>query len=324
MTAFAIKTNFRKNDYVSHRVGSPIVNTLFIDFIKETIDRKRRRISEGHANNIKTVIYHIDRFCDKYDAVIYTNSVTSDFLDDFINYLEEEGLRKSYIKAIVDMVKGMAKRAGYYGYAVDPTYDEVKVTDEKANTVFLSMNEITRIYYFVGLTKFQKRIRDLFIVGCLTGLRYSDYSTLTPENFSGDFIVKMTKKTKKKVIIPVHDYVREIYAKYDGEISQGLTIQHFNRYIKMICKKVGINDKVIVNYTQGGKMVTKTKEKWEMISSHTARRSAATNMYLTGRLKTYEIMSVTGHSTESAFFRYIRITGEDTAQRVQGDAFFRK
>jgi hypothetical protein len=52
---------------------------------------------------------------------------------------------------------------------------------------------------------------------------------------------------------------------------------------------------------------TDTKPKYEFISSHTARRSAATNMYLTGRMKTYEIMSLTGHTTEKSFFRYIRV-----------------
>lgn len=188
----------------------------------------------------------------------------------------------------------------------------------------LSLNEITRIYYFVGLTKKQQRIRDLFVVGCLTALRYSDYSTLTKDNFTADRIVKVTKKTGKKVILPIHDYVREIYKKYDGEISSGLSIQHFNRYVKLICKKVGLTDPITFNYTKGGKFNTETKQKWELISSHTARRSAATNLYLTGRLKTFEIMSLTGHTTEKSFFKYIKVTSEDISKTISGDTFFRK
>ena len=89
-------------------------------------------------------------------------------------------------------------------------------------------------------------------------------------------------------------------------------------------KKIGFNETVSYSYTRGGKLNTDTKEKWEMISSHTARRSAATNMYLTGRMKTYEIMQLTGHTTEKNFFRYIKVTSDDTAKSISGDVFFRK
>lgn len=324
MGALTLVKTRQGRDYINHRVGDQITGVLFADFIRDTTARRARRISDGHRRNIDTLVFHIENFCSKNDVVLYTNSVTAEFMDDFLAYLESRGLKKSYIKSIIDKLKGFAKRAGFYGYKVDPSYDEVDVDSEAASAVFLTMNEITRIYYFRGLTRFQERIRDLFVVGCLTGLRYSDYSTLTPDDFQGDFIVKMTRKTRRKVIIPIHDYVREIYRKYDGEVSPGLTIQHFNRYIKMICQRIGLTDPVTSNFTKGGRLVTMTTQKWEMISSHTARRSAATNMYLTGRLKTYEIMAITGHSTESAFFKYIRITSEDTAKRVQGDVFFRK
>ncbi len=278
----------------------------------------------SYLSNYSTVVYHLKNFSEINDAEIFTNSVNEEFLDDFICYLEEQNLRLTYIKSLLSLVKSMARKSGSYGYAVDCTFDDVDIDDEDSFSVYLSLNEITRIYYFVGLTKKQQRIRDLFIVGCLTALRYSDYSTLTKENFTSDRIIKVTKKTNKKVILPIHDYVREIYNKYDGEISSGLSIQHFNRYVKMICKKVGLVDNITFNYTKGGKLTTDTKQKWELISSHTARRSAATNMYLTGRLKTFEIMALTGHTTEKSFFKYIKVTNEDISKTISGDNFFRK
>ena len=61
-----------------------------------------------------------------------------------------------------------------------------------------------------------------------------------------------------------------------------------------------------------------------MVSSHTARRSAATNMYQTGRMKTYEIMALTGHSTEKSFFRYIRTSEDDRVKQIAGDNYFKK
>ena len=190
------------------------------------------------------------------------------------------------------------------------------------------MNEITRIYYYKfakqDKRKAKERIRDLFVIGCLTALRYSDYSTLTQDDLQGCFIVKRTRKTNVDVKVPAHDYVKEIFEKYDGDIPTGLCIQHFNKYLKVIMREIGLTDKVSYSFTQGGKLHTVTKEKWELISSHTARRSAATNMYLTGRMKTLEIMKLTGHRSEHNFFRYIRLTGDDTAKSISGDMFFRK
>lgn len=225
-------------------------------------------------------------------------------------------------------MQSLVRRASQYNYAVDNTYDEIDLRYEPINAVFLSMNEITRIYYY----KFEKqdkrrakeRIRDMFVLGCLTALRYSDYSRLTSQNLIDGYIVIRTKKTNVDVKVPAHDYVKEIFAKYTGQVPAGLCIQYFNKYLKVIMKEIGLNDKITFSYTKGGKLHTVTREKWELISSHTARRSAATNMYLTGRMKTLEIMKLTGHRTEQNFFRYIRLTGDDTARSISGDMFFKK
>lgn len=254
--------------------------------------------------------------------------MTAEFLDDFIIYLENQNLRHNTIVGYILKIQSIVRKASQYNYAVDSTYDEIDMHLEETNAVFLSMNEITRIYYY----KFEKqdkrrakeRIRDLFVIGCLTALRYSDYSTLTKDNLCNGYIVKRTKKTNVDVKVPAHDYVKEIFAKYNGNIPGGLCIQYFNKYLKVIMKEIGLNDLVTYSYTQGGKLKTVTREKWELISSHTARRSAATNMYLTGRMKTLEIMKLTGHRSEQNFFRYIRLTCDDTARSISGDMFFRK
>lgn len=222
----------------------------------------------------------------------------------------------------------MIRKASQYNYAVDATYDAIDIRMEPTFAVFLSMNEITRIYYYKfenqDKRKAKERIRDLFVVGCLTALRYSDYSTLTADNLQNGYIVKRTPKTNVDVKVPVHDYVKEIFAKYNGQIPSGLCIQYFNKYLKLIMREIGLHDKITFSYTEGGKLKTVPRKKWELISSHTARRSAATNMYLTGRMKTLEIMKLTGRRSEQNFFRYIRLTNDDTARSKSGDMFFRK
>lgn len=230
----------------------------------EVLEKRSRRKSEHYAAVYDAIIKHIDGFSEEYDCDIFTNSVTAEFLDDFIIYLENQNLRHNTIVGYILKIQSMVRRAGQYNYAVDSTYDEIDMRLEETNAVFLSMNEITRIYYYKFLNqdkrKAKERIRDLFVVGCLTALRYSDYSTLTKDNFQGDYLVKRTKKTNVDVKVPAHDYVKEIFAKYNGNIPGGLCIQYFNKYLKVIMREIGLNDLITYSYTQGGKLVTATRE----------------------------------------------------------------
>lgn len=318
-----------RKDYINHfRQSKPLEGIFFTDFIRSTLEKRSRRKSEHYAAVYDAIIKHIDAFSEEFDCDVFTNSVTAEFLDDFIIYLEDQGLRHNTIVGYIRKIQTLARRASRYNYAVDTTYDEIDLKEEPTNAVFLTMNEIARIYYYKfekqDKRKAKERIRDLFVVGCLTALRYSDYSTLTDTNLQNNYIIKRTKKTNVDVKVPAHAYVKEIFKKYGGCIPVGLCIQYVNKYLKLIMKEIGLNDKVTFSYTQGGKLVTVIKEKWELISSHTARRSAATNMYLTGRMKTFEIMKLTGHRTEQNFFRYIRLTNDDTARSISGDMFWSK
>lgn len=311
-----------KNYINDNHIDSPIRDKLLVDFIMEMVNKKNKSIS--YKSQYKVLMKHVNEFSEKYDCMIYTNSVTEDFIEDFIGHLRDKNMRNNTVKGLIEKIKAMTKKAGNYGYAVNRTFDEISVPEEDTCSIALSMNDITRIYYYTGLTKKQEKIRDLFIVGCLTGMRYSDYSTLTSDNIQKDIIIKKTKKTGVTVHVPVHSYIKELLDKYDGELPKDISIQHFNRSIKTICKKIGLTDKVVFTRTVGHSVVTDTYEMWQVISSHTARRSAATNMYNSGRMKTLQIMLITGHTTEKNFFRYIKIGREENAKNISTDLFFRK
>ena len=239
-----------RKDYINHfRSEKPLEGILFTDFIRDVLEKRSRRKSEHYAAVYDAIIKHIDNFSSEFDCDIFTNSVTAEFIDDFIIYLEDQGLRHNTIVGYILKIQTLVRRASQYNYAVDNTYDEIDLRTEPTNAVFLSMNEITRIYYYKfekqDKRKAKERIRDLFVVGCLTALRYSDYSTLTATNLQNGYIVKRTKKTNVDVKVPAHDYVKEIFAKYNGFVPRGLCIQYFNKYLKVIMKEIGLNDLVI-------------------------------------------------------------------------------
>lgn len=160
----------------------------------------------NYAAVYDAIIKHINNFSEEFDCDIFTNSVTAEFLDDFIIYLEDQGLRHNTIVGYIQKIQTLVRRASQYNYAVDNTYDEIDLQCEPTNAVFLSMNEITRIYYYKfekqDKRKAKERIRDMFVIGCLTALRYSDYSRLTSQNLVDGYIMIRTKKTNVDVKVP--------------------------------------------------------------------------------------------------------------------------
>lgn len=185
---------------------------------------------------------------------------------------------------------------------------------QKVDSVYLSMEEYDLLYN-LDLTGTQEIARDLFLLGCYTALRVSDYSRLKPEDIRDGFLYVEQKKTKQNVVIPVHKRVKEIIEKYGG--SPKLSEQKLNLHIKDICKMAGITE--LIGVRENG--VYTYKEKCQLVSTHTARRSAATNMALNGT-PLRDIMQITGHTSESNLLRYIRITNEQNARRLANNPFF--
>jgi integrase len=107
-----------------------------------------------------------------------------------------------------------------------------------------------------------------------------------------------------------------ILKKYNGSIPK-ISGQKFNVYIKDVCKEAGINESILVR--RSGKHIR--YEKWELVSSHTARRTGLTNMYKAG-IPTYRCMMISGHKTEQVFLTYLRITQEENAQYLKDNPFF--
>lgn len=313
----------KKKDYVSsYSASEPKYGVLFTDFIYKMVAQKQRRMSGSYKENYQTLLFQLNNFIKDNDVILYTNSITEEFLDDFIMYLEDKGYKHNYVDHILTMCKAMVKKAGLNNYAIDPSYMNVELDKEDTFSIYLSTIDISRIYYFDKLTRIETKTKDLFVVGCLTALRYSDYSTLTKSNIDGETIVKVTKKTGVKVHIPMHDILKEIITKYDG-FPAGTTTQNFNREIRKICKKIGFTDPVTYTCTKGGQLISITKPKYELIRSHTARRSAATNMILAG-MQPFQVMAITGHKSEKCFFKYVKLTREQIARQISGNNYFRK
>lgn len=277
--------------------------------------------SETYKAALKNTGQHIERFAKMMRSQVQT-SMSEQEIENFVYYLQERKLMSSTVKNNLGRLKYLLSKAAQWGHEINATINDFNIKDEEVNTIFLTMSEILKIHRFQDLTAREVEIKDYFLIGCLTALRFSDYSRLQRKNFVGNKIVVRTKKTNTPVQVPMHPIVKEIILKYNKELPLAPSIQHFNRKIKIICKKIGFGRKIPYERQIGTERVSVQRPKYQLISSHTARRSAATNMYL-AKIQPYRIMLITGHKTEKSFFRYIRITREENVKVLARHPFFR-
>jgi integrase len=270
------------------------------------------------------------------------DQIDRDFYEKFITYLQNakwyseeidgklitKGYSQNTIGKFIANLKTFLQQATEAG--INTTLDfknrKFAVPSEDVEKIYLRESELMEIYKLnLSDSKGMEAVRDLFLVGCYTALRYSDYTNIKPENIvqsdSGTTIKINTQKTGQRVVIPLHWIVREILQKYDNQLPCSISNQKTNEHLKQIGKKAGITEKISITKTIGGITRTITRPKYELITTHTARRTGATNMYLSG-IPVHSIMKITGHKTESSFLRYLRFDEEDNARILQSNPYF--
>ena len=301
-------------------VRNKTTKKMFAEFIREYLSKSHR--NDGYKRIYSCLVKHIDAYSAYLGQDVYTSSFSEETLEEFVFFLQDQrNLMASTVKGMIERTKSMLQKAYNAGYHVNMTFKDFIYRDEEITTVFLNMTEITRIYYHEFKKKNFEITRDYFVIGCLTALRYSDYSRLRPENFIDRNISIKTKKTKKPVVVPMHPFVREILQKYNNNLPKAFSIQYFNKTIKEVCREVGITELVAYERHKGLNMISIIKPKCDLVSSHTARRSAATNMFLAG-ISTLRIMKITGHNSEQIFMKYIRVSNEENALTLSAHQFF--
>ena len=245
---------------------------------------------------------------------IQLSDVGAQFCELFVSYLQSQGYTnntigreiknlKVFLNALDDERKSLAD------------IDKLKVLREEVDNVYLTEEELQAMHDAELPTKSLDRVRDCFLLLAWTGCRYSDLQQIDKSNIKGDVMTFRQYKTNNKVSIPIHPIVREILDKYNYELPTEISNQKFNDYLKDVARLSGITATESRTRTEGGKLTTTKCEKWQLVTSHTGRRSFATNMYKRG-LPSIMIMSITGHKTESAFLKYIKVRQDEHAQMM--------
>ena len=304
--------------------------TDFIDWVEKEIEVLKMDRKRGSIQVYNTLLKHLKNFSSSRKYKITFNSVNLEFYEQFKDYLinDRKLLNNTFGKQIRTL-KSFLNLATEKGINTNQAYKSrlFKVIEENIDHIYLTEEELETLYDIDLTAKpYLDRVRDLFLIGCHTGLRFSDFTQLKKENLeeskSGFVFNVKTNKTSERVVIPVKSVVIAIWDKHKGRLPRAISNQKMNDYLKELGKIAEIDKSTIIKKTSGTTVREKICPKYELITTHTARRSFATNAYLSG-VPAISIMRITGHKTERAFMKYIKVSQEKNAELLSNHPFFK-
>lgn len=312
-------------DKFFNRIDDNEISTLveygrkFIEDMPNKVSDKGELVTISTLKKYKTVVNKLEQFDVYKNRKVLLKDIDLHFRKEFIEYLGAvDKLSHNTIGRYLKFVKTIVIDAGKNGYKIDTTaMSHFKGFTVKSPKVVLSFNDLERIKRTQFKSENHDLARDWLIIGCYTGQRVSDLFRMTINNIENvrdfRFIILEQVKTGKQVQIPIHHEVESILEKYKGSfppvfvsnVESNKTL--FNRYLKEICEKAGLNQKVKGNLFDGEteRTLLGEYEKYKLVSSHICRRSFATNFYANPNYPTPLLMNITGHSTERMFLEYI-------------------
>jgi integrase len=307
------------NDYKKYLV--PFIK-LYIQEAKGRLNvRTGKKISESSIKKYTTTLNRIVDYEEHIGKKLLLNEINLSFHKSYTNYLKiDHSYSNTYINKIISDLKTILKDAKIKGYPVSVEIESPKFTFKKDPSLdtYLNNQEID-ILFSLDLSDNDRlsNIRDLFIIGLRTGLRISDLKRIHDFHFGNNMLlITRTEKTGAKVEIPLHPQVKAILNKKNGELPRTVSDQKFNLYVKELCERAGFTDKILgrLMNPETGRKERGYFEKYKLISSHTCRRSFATNLY--GKIDDKTIMAITTHKSHKQFLSYIKTTQKEHLEKL--------
>lgn len=309
-------------------------DNLFLVYLDNYIEFRNlkgdtKRVTERKFHQLKT---KFTKFEKKKRKKYLISEIDSHFILNFKRFMMDElkNMESTANDSVRKLKTVLLNARDEHDKTTHKSINKIKIKTIEAVKVFLSFDEIEKIKetHIIG-TELQ-HAKDWLIIGLNTGQRVSDLLRMTKEmiytvtDSSGESfeLIRLTQeKTGSKVSLPINDEVKTILNKYDGNFPPTFGQKGdskfvlFNRYIKKVCELSGITNIVkgrVFNEETKRNEIAET-EKYKLVSSHICRRSFATNYYGDNRFTTAELMSITGHKTETVFLNYIGKTAEEHA-----------
>ncbi len=308
-----------------------VAKITLIDFVNQFVEDSETgvrlkdnqyQLEENTIKPYRTTRKHLISLQTLVKQEFLLTDLNQELHDEFSEYLINDlGMSKNAHSKIIMVLLQVLKYAVKKKLLPSSILSEVQFNTSREETDNIYLNEI-EIELLMNLKEFSNKndeeVRDMFVLGCYTGLRFSNYSKLDLDYLQDGILKTIQIKTKQKVTIPIHPNVKKIIDKYNGVLPNVPTNQEFNRTLKELGKQIPeLNVPFAKQITRRRKKTVEETLKWEKLTTHTARRSFCTNMYLLG-VPVMTIMSISGHKTEKSFRSYIKASGEEHAKIMKG------
>jgi hypothetical protein len=117
--------------------------------------------------------------------------------------------------------------------------------------------------------------------------------------------------------VPIHPVVNTILQKYDNKLPPVPRNNDFNAIIKKVGTKMPcLHVPFTKQITYERELTGILKMKYDYLMTHPARRSFCSNEFIKGTVPMI-IMAISGHKTYKSFMRYIKVSGDQFADKME-------
>ncbi len=291
--------------------GEHKLSISFFDAFDEYIDSSKSIRVNGTIRRYKTNKNFFQEFEKSSNYKIRFDTINLAFYQKITDYaFDERKILNNYYGKIIDGLKSFMRWSYERNYHENTEFNKFKSIKNRIEVIYLTLEELMLLYRYVFTSKKLEQVKDLYCFGCFTGLRFSDIKQLKNANIYIDEIRFNIHKTKTiDHIVPLNQYAKEILNKYKNTIYEPLpkiSNQKLNEYIKDACKIAGINQLTNITRYSGQRRIDKIIPKYELITSHTAKKTFVTNSLILG-MKESVIQQITGNLDPKTFQTYVNI-----------------
>lgn len=282
---------------------------------------QRQKLKESTIKSFRTSKGYLNGFQNYAKKTLIINEITQKEIDAISNYVVnvKKHSLNTHSKFMTDLNQ-IFKYAKENKVITQAMFAELAFDTrrEETDSIYLKEEEISEMYQLKNLpTAKHEIVRDVFVAACFMGLRFSDYTSLNLAKIVNNRLEVIQKKTGKKVTLPIHPLVKEIFTKYNYRLPKIPNNNEFNRLIKEVgalMPSMQVEFSKQITYERERIVITKPKFQW--LQGHCPRRSLVTNEFLKGT-DVPTIMSISGHKSYKNFLRYIKASGEEHAEKLE-------
>lgn len=306
-----------KKEFDSHfKKIKPKIKKTYSDYFEEYIQQKKENQSVKKDSWQKyTRIHNAILQIQKKEKLEYKlMDFDLGFFSKFIAYLRiDKKITDNTLRRKIGFFKSFLNWCINNGYKVNMDYKKINIKPRETQHQHLTEEELN-ILEELKLEEPKAYYRDIFLIGCYSGQRYSDYSRFNKKYIVGNMIKIRAKKTGHFSYIPLNKRLKRLLDKYDWFLPK-ISPQKFNDHIHEICKIAGFTNIIVRDRFYGSKKISEEIPRYKLISSHTARRTFITLSGLKNVPKQI-IKQATGIKEDATLNNYIQIDEEKLSESM--------